>query len=78
MDSDSTIVTTPTPWSLRRPQRYVFTIAIVALMVVLAGTAVSLIASGTGGIVPVLMLTTSPVIGAFYVWYFNFSELARG
>ncbi|MGB4324070.1 MAG: hypothetical protein WBJ33_02265 [Candidatus Nanopelagicales bacterium] len=65
------------PWSLRRPQRYVFTVIIVAAMLGIAGTAVSLILGGTGGIVPVLMLTVAPILAIYYVWYFNFSELAR-
>ncbi len=65
------------PWSLRRPQRYVFTVIIVAAMLGIAGTAVSLILGGTGGIVPVLMLTVAPILALYYVWYFNFSELAR-
>jgi hypothetical protein len=55
----------------------VFTVIIVAAMLGIAGTAVSLILGGTGGIVPVLMLTVAPILAIYYVWYFNFSELAR-
>ena len=65
------------PWSLRRPQRYVLTVIIVVAMLALAGTAISLIVGGSGGIVPVLMLTMAPILAIYYVWYFNFSELAR-
>lgn len=65
------------PWSLRRPQRYVLTAIIVVAMLALAGTAISLIVGGTGGIVPVLMLTVAPILAIYYVWYFNFSEFAK-
>lgn len=69
--------TTPIPWSLRRPQRYFFTAGIVVAMVAVMTAGIGYIANGVGGIVPVLMLVTAPVLGVFYTWYFNFSEQAR-
>ncbi len=66
------------PWSMRRPQRYVFTVVVVVLMVAVIATGFGFISGGEGGVVPFLMILVAPVLGIFYIWYFNFSEFARG
>ena len=75
MESDSV---TAQPWSMRRPQRYVFTVVVVVLMVAVIATGFGFISGGEGGVVPFLMILVAPVLGVFYIWYFNFSEFARG
>lgn len=66
------------PWSMRRPQRNFITVGIVILMIVVVTTGIIFIAGGQGGIVPLLMVLVAPALGAFYIWYFNFSEYAKG
>ncbi len=66
------------PWSTRRPQRYFFTLGIIILMVAVVSAGFSFISGGEGGIVPFLMILAAPVLGVFYIWYFNFSEFAKG
>jgi hypothetical protein len=75
MESDSV---TAQQWSMRRPQRYVFTVVVVVLMVAVIATGFGFISGGEGGVVPFLMILVAPVLGIFYIWYFNFSEFARG
>jgi hypothetical protein len=66
------------PWSTRRPQRYFFTLGIIILMVAVVSAGFGFISGGEGGIVPFLMILAAPVLGVFYIWYFNFSEFAKG
>ncbi len=75
MDSDSV---SAQPWSARRPQRYLFSIGVVVLMTAVIVTGISFIGGGEGGVVPFLMILVAPILGIFYIWYFNFSELAKG
>lgn len=64
-------------WELQRPQRYVFSGAVFVAMIAVMATAVSYLSQGTGGVVPILMITVAPVLAVYYIWYFNFSEPAR-
>ncbi len=68
----------PQPWSIRRPQRYLFTLGIVILMIAVMAAGFGFISGGEGGAVPFLMILVAPALGIFYIWYFNFSELAKG
>lgn len=67
----------PQPWSLRRPQRYIFSALIVIAMLGVMSAGVGFVSAGEGGIVPILMLVAAPALAVFYIWYFNFSDLAR-
>ena len=60
------------PWSARRPQSIILSIAMVALVVALEITAVGYIQQGVGAIVPFFLLLVSPVLGGYYIWYWNF------
>jgi len=60
------------PWSARRPQSIILSIAMVALVVALEITAVRYIQQGVGAIVPFFLLLVSPVLGGYYIWYWNF------
>lgn len=62
----------PVPWSARAPQRYVFAAAAVVIAVAVVISALAYISSGTGGVVPYLMLVGGPVLGGIYAWYFGF------
>ena len=44
----------------------------VALVVGLEFTAVRYIQQGVGAIVPFFLLLVSPVLGGYYLWYWNF------
>jgi hypothetical protein len=44
----------------------------VALVVALEITAVRYIQQGVGAIVPFFLLLVSPVLGGYYIWYWNF------
>ena len=67
--SNSTVLR---PWSARRPQSIILSIAMVALVVALEITAVRYIQQGVGAIVPFFLLLVSPVLGGYYIWYWNF------
>ena len=60
------------PWSARRPQSIILSIAMVALVVALEITAIRYIQQGVGAIVPFFLLLVSPVLGGYYIWYWNF------
>lgn len=64
--------TVPIPWSARAPQRYVFAVLAVVIGMAVVITALAYIRSGTGGIVPFLMITVGPVLTVVYVYYFGF------
>ena len=70
-------VSSSQPWSMRRPQRYLFSLGVIVLMIAVMSTGVGFISSGEGGVVPFLMILVAPVLAIFYVWYFNFSEFAK-
>ena len=59
------------PWSARRPQSIILSIAMVALVIGLEITAVRYIQQGVGTVVPYFMLLCSPVLGGYYLWYWN-------
>ena len=60
------------PWSARAPQRYVFAVLAVVIGIAVVVTALGYIRSGTGGVVPFLMITVGPVLAVVYVYYFGF------
>ncbi len=64
----------PVPWSARAPQRYAFAAVAVVLGIAVVITALAYIRSGTGGIVPYLMITVGPVLAVIYVYYFGFRK----
>jgi len=64
----------PVPWSARAPQRYAFAGIAVVLGIAVVITALAYIRSGTGGIVPYLMITVGPVLAVIYVYYFGFRK----
>lgn len=59
------------PWATKRPQSLVLSAVIVVLGIAVVATAISFIASGRGGIVPVLMLLGGPVVCGAYLVYLN-------
>ena len=63
---------TSVPWSARAPQRYVFAVLAVVIGIAVVLAALGYIRSGTGGVVPYLMITVGPVVAAVYVYYFGF------
>ena len=64
----------PVPWSARAPQRYVFAALAVVIGIAVVLTAIAYIGSGTGGVVPYLMITVGPVLAVVYVYYFGFRK----
>ena len=66
------------PWSSRAPQKYVLAAIAVVIGVALVITAIAYIASGTGGIVPYLMLVVGPVLTVIYVYVFAFKKWDTG
>ena len=60
------------PWSARRPQNIILSIAMIALVIGLEITAVHYIQQGVGAIVPYFLILVSPILGGYYVWYWNF------
>lgn len=62
------------PWSGRAPQRYVFAGIAVLIGIAIVVAAIAYIRSGTGGIVPYLMITVGPVLAVVYVYYFGFRD----
>jgi hypothetical protein len=66
--------TVPIPWSARAPQRYVFAVLAVVIGIAVVITAIAYIRSGTGGVVPFLMITVGPVLAVVYVYYFGFRK----
>ena len=57
------------PWSARRPQNVLLSIAFVVIAVALVWQALSSISEGRGGFVPYLMLLGGPVLAGYYIWY---------
>lgn len=72
MSDHSTPEPIPVPWSARAPQRYVFAVLAVIIGIAVVVTALAYIRSGTGGVVPFLMITVGPVLAVVYVYYFGF------
>lgn len=66
------------PWSARRPQSIVLSVAMVAMVVALEFTAVYDIRHGIGAAVPFFILVCAPVIGGYYLWYWNFYSFGAG
>lgn len=64
----------PVPWSARAPQRYVFAALAVVIGIAVVVTALAYIRSGTGGVVPFLMITVGPILAVVYVYYFGFRK----
>jgi hypothetical protein len=62
------------PWSSRAPQKYILSIVAVVICVALISAAVAYISSGTGGIVPFLMIALAPVLTVVYVYSFLFKK----
>ena len=62
MADPSTPKTVPVPWSARAPQRYVFAALAVIIGIAVVLTALAYIRAGTGGVVPVLLITVGPVL----------------
>lgn len=73
-ESPSAPDTVPVPWSGRAPQRYVFAALAVVIGIAVVITGLSYISSGTGGVVPFLMVTVGPVLAVVYVYYFGFRK----
>ena len=59
------------PWATKRPQSLVLSVIVVALGIAVVVTAVSFVAAGQGGIVPVLMMLGGPVVCGAYLFYLN-------
>lgn len=74
MTEPTDATTVPVPWSARAPQRYVFAALAVIIGIAVVVTAVAYIQSGTGGVVPYLMITVGPVLAVVYVYYFGFRK----
>ncbi len=62
------------PWSSRAPQKYLLSIIAVVIGVALIIAAVAYISSGTGGVVPFLMIAVAPVLTVIYVYSFLFKK----
>lgn len=60
------------PWSARRPQNIILSVVMVALVIGLEITAVRFIQQGVGAIVPYFLILVSPILGGYYLWYWNF------
>ena len=73
-ESQSAPVTVPVPWSARAPQRSFFAALAVVIGIAVVLTGLGYIASGTGGVVPFLMVTVGPVLAVVYVYYFGFRK----
>ena len=58
------------PWSVRAPQKWVFSAIALLIAVAIVVSAITSIAKDVGGLPPYLMLFVGPVLGGFYVWYF--------
>ncbi len=62
------------PWSSRAPQKYILSIVAVVICVALISAAVAYISSGTGGVVPFLMIAVAPILTVVYVYSFLFKK----
>lgn len=62
------------PWSSRAPQKYLLSIIAVVIGVALITAAIAYISTGTGGVVPFLMIAVAPVLTVIYVYSFLFKK----
>lgn len=67
---DSVEVAVQVPWSVRAPQKWVFSVIALLITVAIVVSAVASITKDVGGLPPYLMLFVGPVLGGFYIWYF--------
>jgi drug/metabolite transporter (DMT)-like permease len=74
MTESSDQQTVPVPWSARAPQRYVFAALAVVIGIAVVLTGLAYIRSGTGGVVPYLMVSVGPILMVVYVYYFGFRK----
>jgi hypothetical protein len=58
------------PWSVRAPQKWVFSVIALLITVAIVVSAITSIAKDVGGLPPYLMLCVGPILGGFYIWYF--------
>lgn len=60
------------PWSARRPQNVVLSIALVIVAVFLVRQGITYINTGQGGLVPYFIILGGPALACYYTWYFCF------
>ena len=68
--SESVEGAAPEPWSVRAPQKWVFSAIALLITVAIVVSAITSIAKDVGGLPPYLMLFVGPILGGFYIWYF--------
>ncbi|CAB4759948.1 MAG: hypothetical protein F2701_07365 [Actinobacteria bacterium] len=68
--SDPVDETAQVPWSVRAPQKWVFSLIALLITIAIVVSAITSIAKDIGGLPPYLMLFVGPILGGFYVWYF--------
>ncbi len=68
--SESVEGAAPAPWSVRTPQKWVFSAIALLITVAIVVSAITSIAKDVGGLPPYLMLFVGPILGGFYIWYF--------
>ena len=66
------------PWSARRPQSLLLSLAMVIIVIALEITAVHDIQQQVGAAVPFFMAVCAPLLGGYYLWYWNFYQFGEG